>query len=81
MRLSRRDLVEASAGQGTDRARRALQVDVQAGDEDQRRGTHSGIVPRRARSTRGTLEGMTALLTSRLHVDLQRVSSALCSRA
>ena len=29
---------------------------------------------------RGTLDGMSALLTSRLHVDLQRVSSSLCSQ-
>ena len=45
-----------------------------------RAGGHEAIVPRRAHATRGTLEGMTALLTSRLHVDLQRVSSALCSQ-
>ena len=41
---------------------------------------HGSMVPRSALAPRGTLDGVLApLLTSRRHVDLQRVGSALCS--
>ena len=41
---------------------------------------HEAIVPRQGLVPRGTLGRMGTLLTSRRHVDLQRVSSSLCSQ-
>jgi hypothetical protein len=48
---------------------------------DEERASHGSRVAHAATSGCVTLDGMGALLTSRLHVDLQRTSSAVCSRA
>ena len=58
---------------GTDGARHALQVDVQAGDQQDT--GHGTMIPQAC----ATLEGVPAVLTSRRHVDLKRTASAVCS--
>ena len=75
-------VVLSPASAGTDRARGALQIDVQPRDEE--RASHALIVPHvptgaPARAC-ATLDDVPAVLTSRRHVDLKRTSSAICSR-
>ena len=66
------------SGGGTDCAGDALEINVQT--PDQMHADHHLIVPHgAARPGRAILEDMSVLLTSRLHIDLQRVSSAICS--
>ncbi|GAC1440459.1 MAG: hypothetical protein NVSMB55_05200 [Mycobacteriales bacterium] len=60
---------------GTDRACNALQIYVQPCNKVRAPG-HASILPVHRR----TLDLMSAVLTTRLHVDLQRVNSAICSR-
>lgn len=66
---------------GTDRARGALQVNVQPRDEE--RTGHDLIVPHVPTSEPAracaTLGDVPVVLTSRRHVDLKRTSSAICS--
>jgi hypothetical protein len=58
---------------GTDGARDALQVHVKTCDQADTR--HGAMVPQAC----VTLEDVSAVLTSRRHVDLKRTASAVCS--
>jgi hypothetical protein len=69
------DLTDGRSESGTGRAGNALQIHVKSRHEEAPGHVVKGATAR----VRRRLSDMSALLTTRLHVDLQRVSSAICS--
>ena len=74
--------VQGLSGGGTDRAGHALQVDMQP--RDKKGAGHAQILAQAglcnpSRTLVRMPAARTPLLTTRRHVDLQRVSSAICS--